>query len=81
MATRFIRLPMVKDLTGHSRSAIYAHIANGTLPPPIKLGKRSSAWAEDEIQRINSARLAGRSDKEIKALVTSLVAQRKEANA
>ena len=38
------RLPAVKARTGLSRSSIYARIATGEFPAPIKRGVRTSAW-------------------------------------
>ncbi len=71
-----LRLPNVLKRTGDSRSAHYKRISNGTFTPPIKIGLRSSAWPDCEVSAIISARVAGKSDSEIRALVTDLVAQR-----
>lgn len=49
MLQRIYRLPDVKAVTGLSRSTIYANIATGQFPPPLKLGARSSGWLESEI--------------------------------
>ena len=40
------RLPKVMELTGLSRSSIYAALSKGTFPKPIKIGQRSIAWPE-----------------------------------
>jgi prophage regulatory protein len=56
-AERLIRLPEVKTLTGWSRSSIYAGIAAGTFPRPIKLGSRAVAWPETSIQEWIEARI------------------------
>jgi prophage regulatory protein len=74
-----LRLPAVLKRTGESRSGHYKRISDGTFTPPIKIGLRSSAWPDCEVSAINSARVAGKSDSEIRALVADLVAQRKEA--
>lgn len=47
--TRLVRFPEVKDRVGLSRSSIYARIAEGTFPRPIRLGAKSVAWAESTI--------------------------------
>lgn len=73
-----LRLPAVLNRTGESRSSHYKRINDGTFTPPIKIGLRSSAWPDCEVSAINSARVAGKSDSEIRALVAELVAQRKE---
>lgn len=48
--TKLIRLPEVIELTGLSRSSIYAYISQGLFPQPVKIGIRSVAWYEWEIQ-------------------------------
>lgn len=58
---RLLRLPDVKDITGLSKSSIYARIAEGTFPKQILLGPRLVAWAESDIQKwvhkqVNTAR-------------------------
>lgn len=49
MATKFLRLPAVKDRTGLSRSTLYARIAQGCFPKPISLGSRAVGWLESEV--------------------------------
>jgi len=46
-----LSLPDVKRSTRLSRSAIYLHIARGTLPKPVSLDGRAVGWLEDEIQQ------------------------------
>lgn len=48
---RFLRLPEVRAKTGLSRSEIYRRIANQTFPEPVKIGRRSSAWASNEVEQ------------------------------
>ena len=43
------RLPLVIETTGLSRSSIYAYVASGNFPAPLKLGARSSGWLASEI--------------------------------
>lgn len=73
------RRPAVEAASGKRRSQLYADVAAGTFPPPVKIGTRASAWVRHEYQRILAARVAGKTDDEIKALVAELVAQRKAA--
>jgi prophage regulatory protein len=68
-----LRLPDVKKATGLSRSTLYCRIKQGLLPPPVKLGIRSAAWPKTEVAAINAARIAGKSETEIRQLVTSLM--------
>lgn len=45
-----IRLPEVKARTALSRSTIYKRVADGSFPPPIKLGERAVGWIEAEVE-------------------------------
>lgn len=49
MAERLIRRPEVEARTGLSRSTIYAWIASGDFPLPVKLGTRLVAWRESDV--------------------------------
>lgn len=65
MATRILRLPIVKARTGLSRSTIYVRVSEGRFPKPISLGNRAVGWVEAEIndwlkQQIESSRMANR---------------------
>jgi len=46
----FLRLPEVKEVTGLSKSTIYARIAEGTFPKQIPIGPRLVVWLESDIQ-------------------------------
>ena len=43
------RLPMVLQATALSRSTVYAMMAEGRFPKPMKLGERAVGWPETEI--------------------------------
>lgn len=45
-----IKLKAVINMTGLSRSGIYALIQKRAFPKPIKLSERSSAWVVSEVQ-------------------------------
>ncbi len=47
---KFMRLKDVRAATGLGRSTIYKYIKLGVFPPAVKLGGRSVAWVEVEIQ-------------------------------
>lgn len=70
------RLPAVKEATGKSRSTIYRDIKNGLFTKPVSIGENSSAWPQNEIDAISKARIAGKSEGEIKKLVQELHAAR-----
>ena len=72
---RLIKLPELTGAIAQGPTQTYADIKDGLLPPPLKRG-RSSMWVEDEIAVVNAARIARKSDDEIRALVASLVAAR-----
>lgn len=44
-----MRITEVKEITGKSRSAIYADMVIGTFPQSILIGARSVAWAASDI--------------------------------
>jgi len=81
MAYRILRLPDVLRRKGASRSKTYNEIAAGTWPPPVALGPRSRGWPEHEVDAVLAARIAGRSDAEIRVIVDRLVAARARATA
>ena len=66
------RRPIVEQVTGYSRSNLYRKIKAGLFVKPIPIGGERVAWAANEIAAINKARIAGKSDEEIKALVIEL---------
>jgi len=76
---KILRLPLLKIHTGKSKSTIYVDIKQGLFPPPVKIGARASGWPASEIDAVNAARIAGKSNDEIRSLVADLVTARKEA--
>ena len=79
MVQAILRLPAVKAESGASRSTIYLRIQQGLWPKPVRLGPRSVGWPASEVAAINTARIAGMTDEEIRALVIKLEAARKAA--
>ena len=49
MSNRVLRRPAVETLTGIPRSTLYAKIATGDFPAPIKIGQRAVDWREAEV--------------------------------
>ncbi len=75
-----LRLPQVKEKTGHRASAsIYGAIKDGTFTKPIPIGARAVAWPDIEVDAINRARIAGKSKDDIRSLVIRLHEQRATA--
>lgn len=49
MEEKFLRRRKVEELTGLARSTIYDRIKAGTFPKPVKIGDRSVAWRQSDI--------------------------------
>ena len=49
MPHKILRRQQVEELTGLSRSTIYAMMSNNQFPKPISLSARSVGWLEAEI--------------------------------
>jgi prophage regulatory protein len=58
--SKLLKLKTVIEVTGVSRSHIYALAQKGQFPKPVKLTERSSAWVESEIQDWIESRIAAR---------------------
>ncbi len=48
---RLLNLPAVTEKVGLKKSAIYARIKRGTFPQPVRLGTRSIAFVEAEVEQ------------------------------
>jgi prophage regulatory protein len=71
-SSTILRRKQVERETGYSRSTIYLRISQRLWPKPVSLGARAVGWPASEIQAMNAARIAGRSDDEIRELVGRL---------
>jgi prophage regulatory protein len=78
-ATSILRRKQVEACTGLARSTIYDRVKSGTFTAPVSLGARAVGWPSHEIEALNAARIAGKSDEEIRALVAKLEAARQTA--
>lgn len=72
MISQLLRLARVLESRGIKKTQHYADIQAGLFTSPIKIGKRASAWPAHEVTALNAARIAGKSDDEIKKLVAEL---------
>lgn len=79
MTHTILRLPAILKRRGRSRSSHYADIKSGLFVKPIQIGARAVGTPEDEVDALNAARIAGKTDEEIRALVLKLEAARKSA--
>lgn len=51
MNSRILRRPEVEHMVGLSRSTIYAMMAEGHFPKPVRLGRRAVGWREADLRR------------------------------
>jgi prophage regulatory protein len=73
---QLLRRPVVEAATGWTRSTIYRNIKKQLFTKPICLGGGRVAWPQNEVAALNQARIAGKSDADIMALVIELEALR-----
>lgn len=76
LAYCLLRRTAVEQATGDSRSTIYRKIQKGLFTRPIERGGSRVAWPANEVEAINKARIAGKSEADIKMLVIQLEAAR-----
>jgi prophage regulatory protein len=69
---KIVRLREVVSLTGLSRSTTYSRIEDGLFTVPVPIGPQAVGWPLREVVAINSARISGKSDDAIRALVVEL---------
>ena len=77
MLRTILRLPDVLHERARSRSAHYLDIQQGLFTRPVSIGARAVGWPEHEVAMLNAARIAGKTDNEIRTLVAELEAARK----
>ena len=66
-------MPAVKAETGHaSHASVYTSIHDGLFTVPVPIGQRAVGWPSSEVAAINAARIAGKSDDQIRELVNKL---------
>ncbi len=73
------RIPAVRARSGQSRSTLYLRVAQRLWTRPVSLGPRMVGWPSPEVDALIAARIAGKSDDEIRALVAKLEAARVQA--
>jgi prophage regulatory protein len=71
-------LPAVKLESGLSRSTLYLRISQGLWTKPISLGGRAVGWPLSDIVALNAARIAGKTDNDVRELVAALECDRKK---
>lgn len=76
MSNAIYRLPAVLAASGYSRSTIYLRIDQGLWTKQVRLGARCVGWPSHEVAALNAARISGKTDTEIQALVKQMHGQR-----
>jgi|GEM_PF-1042642 len=74
-----LRTSTICKKRGRSRSSHYADIKAGLFVKPILIGLRATGIPDYEVDALIAARIAGKSDDEIRALVIKLESARKAA--
>lgn len=54
----YIRLPVIKALYGVSSASIWRGVKNGTIPKPVKLTERTTAWSVKLVRAALAAKAA-----------------------
>jgi prophage regulatory protein len=73
------RIETCKTEAGYrSNASIYNLIRDGLWTKPVPIGQRSVGWPDDEIRALNAARIAGKTESEIRELVDRLHTKRTE---
>ena len=78
-ALTILRRKQVEYRTGYSRSTIYLRVSQGLWTRQVSLGARSVGWPAAEVDELNAARIAGKTDDEIRELVRVLEKNRTKA--
>lgn len=59
MQDQILRLPQVQQVTGLSKSSIYAFVKEGKFPPPVQLSARAVGWSSSSVQEWIRQRIGG----------------------
>ena len=77
--TTILRRKQVEAETGYSRSTIYLRISQGLFVRPVSLGARAVGFPAGDVAALNAARIAGKTDGQIRALVLQLEQARRSS--
>jgi prophage regulatory protein len=75
----FLRPAEVRKGRGVSEATLYRLISQRLLTKPVRITARAVGWPASEIAAIDQARIAGKTDEQIRALVVALEAKRQVA--
>lgn len=66
-----------RQLGGMGLSTLYAHVDRGLFVKPVALSRRFVVFPQEEITAILNARLAGKTDEDVRKLVVELMEKRR----
>lgn len=81
MDIKFLRVGSVCGMIDEPQQSFLYKVRKGLFTKQVKLGARSAAWPAHEIESVLRARMAGKTDDQIRQLVKALEEQRKLPNA
>lgn len=61
MSQEIIRRKQLETRVGLACSTIYAMMARGDFPRPIKIGRRAVGWRSEDVERWLKSRIVGNS--------------------
>lgn len=67
--SRFLRREEVQQLTSLGRSSLFAMVASGAFPKPVRLSARRVGWVPEEVSAWMARRVLARDAMNSKALV------------
>ena len=74
---KIMKLTETLPLRGIGRSAHYLEVKKGVWTPPVRCGCRGAGWPEPEVKILSGARIAGKSDEDMREIVSDLLEARK----
>jgi prophage regulatory protein len=66
-----------RQLGGMGLSTLYAHIDRGMFPKPVALSRRFVVFPQEDVTAIINARLAGKTDEDVRQLVSEIMEKRR----
>lgn len=75
-AIQMLKHREVLSRRARSRTSHWSDVKSGLFTRPVKMGIRSLSWPEAEVDTLIKARIAGKTDNEIRSLVMRLEADR-----
>ena len=78
MINSLIRTIPARELLGFGKTQQYDEIRKGLHPKPVRIGTRATGFPANEMKALIDARIAGKSDSEIRTLIAAMHAARQQ---